>query len=248
MLPVSGAEQLNTSGAQCTRPMISHSGAYSRLDERAAVRFRQEQVPQARGARLGLQLLDDRHRLPALARSHVGVPLVLVRIDVLVHEGHELLAAAPAPSACTRSSCCSPSVIFSTCCQPSSAIGSRPLAGVARVLGSPRCRRPRAWRCPAGWRRCGTCCRRCRSPSATGSIAALPGRFAVARSRTRSPSGCRAPRGRARRCRGTGRAGCASSCSGRRSRRADGRASESSQSSTARMRGSVGWKIMLSRR
>src|SRR5579859_2093921 len=31
MLPVSGAEQLNTSGAQPTRPMSSHSGAYSRL-------------------------------------------------------------------------------------------------------------------------------------------------------------------------------------------------------------------------
>ena len=31
MLPVSGAEQLKTSGAQCTRPMISQSGAYSRF-------------------------------------------------------------------------------------------------------------------------------------------------------------------------------------------------------------------------
>jgi hypothetical protein len=31
MLPVSGAEQLNTSGAIGERPMISHSGAYSRL-------------------------------------------------------------------------------------------------------------------------------------------------------------------------------------------------------------------------
>src|SRR5262245_62145400 len=31
MLPVSGAEQLKISGAQVTRPMISHSGAYSRL-------------------------------------------------------------------------------------------------------------------------------------------------------------------------------------------------------------------------
>src|SRR3954471_14701846 len=31
MLPVSGAEQLNTSGAHSTRPMISQSGAYSRL-------------------------------------------------------------------------------------------------------------------------------------------------------------------------------------------------------------------------
>ena len=31
MLPVSGAEQLNTSGASRLRPMISHRGAYSRL-------------------------------------------------------------------------------------------------------------------------------------------------------------------------------------------------------------------------
>src|SRR5712692_5844278 len=31
MLPVSGAEQLNTSGAMGERPMISHSGAYSKL-------------------------------------------------------------------------------------------------------------------------------------------------------------------------------------------------------------------------
>src|SRR5215510_9963940 len=31
MFPVSGAEQLNTSGAITLRPMISHSGAYSRL-------------------------------------------------------------------------------------------------------------------------------------------------------------------------------------------------------------------------
>src|SRR5271167_4458862 len=31
MLPVSGAEQLKTSGPSGDRPMISHSGAYSRL-------------------------------------------------------------------------------------------------------------------------------------------------------------------------------------------------------------------------
>ncbi len=31
MLPVSGAEQLNGSGPMCERPMISQSGAYSRL-------------------------------------------------------------------------------------------------------------------------------------------------------------------------------------------------------------------------
>src|SRR2546429_693239 len=35
MLPVSGAEQLNTSGAMCDRPMISHSGAYSKFDKPA---------------------------------------------------------------------------------------------------------------------------------------------------------------------------------------------------------------------
>ncbi len=35
MLPVSGALQLKTSGAQGTRPMISHSGAYSRFDRPA---------------------------------------------------------------------------------------------------------------------------------------------------------------------------------------------------------------------
>ena len=31
MLPVSGAEQLKTSGARCERPISSQSGAYSRL-------------------------------------------------------------------------------------------------------------------------------------------------------------------------------------------------------------------------
>src|SRR4029453_10528424 len=35
MLPVSGAEQLKTSGAMCERPIISQSGAYSRLDRPA---------------------------------------------------------------------------------------------------------------------------------------------------------------------------------------------------------------------
>ena len=39
MLPVSGAEQLNTSGAQLTRPMISHSGAYSRFDSPSGARL-----------------------------------------------------------------------------------------------------------------------------------------------------------------------------------------------------------------
>jgi len=35
MFPVSGAEQLKTSGAIAQRPMISHNGAYSRFVNRA---------------------------------------------------------------------------------------------------------------------------------------------------------------------------------------------------------------------
>ncbi|MCY1250658.1 hypothetical protein D9M72_643170 [compost metagenome] len=38
MLPVSGAAQLNTSADQGTRPMISHSVAYSRLDRPCGAR------------------------------------------------------------------------------------------------------------------------------------------------------------------------------------------------------------------
>jgi hypothetical protein len=39
MLPVSGAEQLNTSGDQLVRPMISQSGAYSRLESPSGARL-----------------------------------------------------------------------------------------------------------------------------------------------------------------------------------------------------------------
>ena len=39
MLPVSGAEQLNTSAAKGTRPMISHIGAYSKLLKPSGARF-----------------------------------------------------------------------------------------------------------------------------------------------------------------------------------------------------------------
>jgi len=38
MLPVSGAEQLKTSAANGTRPMISHRGAYSRFDKPSGAR------------------------------------------------------------------------------------------------------------------------------------------------------------------------------------------------------------------
>ena len=39
MLPVSGAEQLKTSAANGTRPMISHMGAYSKLDKPCGARL-----------------------------------------------------------------------------------------------------------------------------------------------------------------------------------------------------------------
>ena len=48
MLPVSGAEQLNTSDAIGERPMISHKRRVFEIAEaRAARRVRQEEVPQA---------------------------------------------------------------------------------------------------------------------------------------------------------------------------------------------------------
>ena len=55
--------------------------------------MRQEQVPQPGGARLGLQLLDDFGRDPGIALfailQDLGVEAMLVRIDMLIHEGDE---------------------------------------------------------------------------------------------------------------------------------------------------------------
>ena len=84
MLPVSGAEQLNTSGAQATRPMISHSGAYSRL-VRPAPRFDsgRNRFHSSCGARLCLELLDHGDGLPAVACGHLFLVALLVGIDVL---------------------------------------------------------------------------------------------------------------------------------------------------------------------
>ena len=64
MLPVSGAEQLNTSEAQNTRPMISASGAYSRLARR---------VPGSSSASAGRNRF---HRPSALARALSGSIIV----------------------------------------------------------------------------------------------------------------------------------------------------------------------------
>ena len=94
MLPVSGAEQLNTSDAQNTRPMISASGAYSRLARR---------VPGSSSASAGRNRF---HRPSALARAlsgsimrrrpDAGLDLALpggdLRHDVMVHERPDALA------------------------------------------------------------------------------------------------------------------------------------------------------------
>ena len=69
MLPVSGAEQLKTSGANAgERPMISQSGAYSRFVKPAPSslsgrnRFHKPSV-----RAFGFSVLDDPRRLPAIA-------------------------------------------------------------------------------------------------------------------------------------------------------------------------------------
>src|SRR3981081_1511212 len=84
--------------------------------------MRQEQIPKARLARPGLQLLDDRHRRPALVAPHVRVVAPVVGLYWLVHEGVEPfpellhLGRVIEVHAALLS-------ILSTCFQPSSAIG-----------------------------------------------------------------------------------------------------------------------------
>ena len=92
MLPVSGAEQLNTSEAQCDPP---HDLAQRRILEvgqpGAVLQLGQEQVPQLLGAGLLLQFLENSGWLPAAAGIELLLVALLVGIDVPVHEGGELL-------------------------------------------------------------------------------------------------------------------------------------------------------------
>src|SRR4029453_10410543 len=90
MLPVSGAEQLNASGAIGERPMISQSGAYSRFVSPA---------PRSLSGRKRFQ--RPRSFALALSSSMIGgtvqraVGLILegffVGVDVLPHEVRQLL-------------------------------------------------------------------------------------------------------------------------------------------------------------
>jgi hypothetical protein len=71
--------------------MISHKGAYSRLVRPAPHSGPAGTGSTARRRGLGLQFLDDGDRLPAVSFGDLPVVERLVRVDVLVHEGGELL-------------------------------------------------------------------------------------------------------------------------------------------------------------
>ena len=94
MLPVSGALQLNASGAIHERPMISHSGAYSRLvspaprSDSGRNRFHS---PAARAFAFSSSItFVGTHAIAALAvRLDLGGEHRLRRIDVLVHEARD---------------------------------------------------------------------------------------------------------------------------------------------------------------
>ena len=189
--------------------------------------FGQEQVPQLGGARLGLELLDQRQRRPALAGGRVGLDLLrvaaLVRVDVLGHEGADafaqFLGAGGVAEVHGRVSCGGREGAASACRLSKGpghvGQGPRGRAGGARLragggavddpLGDAlRDRRPG-----------GTGCRRGRSSSPPSAHPGRRGRCARSSgARSRAPPGCPAPRGPARRCRGRCRAGCARPCSG----------------------------------
>ena len=68
--------------------MISQSGAYSRLVSPAPYSLSgRNRFHSPCGARLRLQLVEQRHRLPAVARVDLREELFFVRIDLLGHEG-----------------------------------------------------------------------------------------------------------------------------------------------------------------
>ena len=93
MLPVSGAEQLNTSGAHGTRPIDSARCVFEVRQPCAMRRLGKEQIPQP-GACLRLQLFDEFGRSPARAALRVFFDLIkpFVRINVLLHKRIDALA------------------------------------------------------------------------------------------------------------------------------------------------------------
>ena len=104
MLPVSGAEQLNTSDDHRIRPISSAQNAYWRLVRPGPSNSKLSSTGVApcdggmnrfhrpSAARLGFQLLDHRKDLPALALALLRVIIGDARADMLVHEGADAVA------------------------------------------------------------------------------------------------------------------------------------------------------------
>jgi hypothetical protein len=86
-LPVSGALQLNTCDAMGLRPMISDSGAYSRL---VSPGLWQEQIPQTGSTGALFEVFDEVGMMMGIARCldlcrHFGFG----GIDVFLHESRD---------------------------------------------------------------------------------------------------------------------------------------------------------------
>src|SRR5258708_5213279 len=84
---------IGTRSIDCCRHRAAHDFAQRRVfhvgQTRAVLALWKKEIPQAGGARFGLQRLDDPSRLPPIAVGDLAPKDRLVRIDVLVHERHE---------------------------------------------------------------------------------------------------------------------------------------------------------------
>ncbi len=90
MFPVSGAEQLQASGAKSgERPMIfAKMRVFEIAEARAMLVAWEKEIPEPELPRLAFQLVDQRMWLPAVLPDFVLMPL-LVGIDALLHELRE---------------------------------------------------------------------------------------------------------------------------------------------------------------
>ena len=92
MLPVSGAEQLNGSAPIGERPMISHSGAYSRtLSASLSWLLGINRFHRPCFLGLGLELGHHRRLAPAVALVDLALEDRLGRQDVLFQKGRDAL-------------------------------------------------------------------------------------------------------------------------------------------------------------
>src|ERR1700677_920806 len=101
MLPVSGALQLNTSGARCERPMTS-KGRIVQIAETAGFGRGQEQVPQAGVASPRFEFLADGKLGRRTEPLGFLIETTFVRVDMRRHELAEAIAQLRAPRALTQ--------------------------------------------------------------------------------------------------------------------------------------------------